>query len=408
MAYIVVLVIGGFVWHVLEPDERAKVLRTVAGVFQGAKRAAHGRASRRSDHLDPFETALRARTRLVLAAPALAAGTAVVFLGMVGAQGALSDPQTLLEWGGNFGPLTSNGHWDRLVRSIFVHAGLLHVAINLAALVQLGRVLERLTGALAFTAVYVMSGIVAGLFSLSTSPVDIAVGASGAIAGLYGLLVAIAIWGLIHRTPARIPLVVMKRLAPVTGIFVLYNALNSGLHTGAELAGALTGLACGAAFAGNIGTARPRLTRVGGAAAAGAAIAILWALPLRGMTDVVPEMQRLVSAEDRMAAAYERAVGQFRLGALSAGQLAQVIERTIVPELNAAIARIAALDGVPPQQQALVASAEEYLRLRGQSWRLRTEALTTSRMASLREADRAERASLEALARTRRELKAEP
>lgn len=407
MAYVVLLVIGGFVWYVLEPHERAKVLQSVAGVFHRAGRAAAARANRHREP-DAFETALRTRVRWVVATPAIAAAMGLVFVAMAGDPGAISSPDTLLAWGASFGPLTSNGEWDRLARSMFVHGGLLHLLVNLAALVQIGLVLERLTGTLTFAAVYVLSGIFAGLVSLTASPVDISLGASGAIAGLYGLLCVAAVRGWIRRSAASIPFAVIRRLTPVAMVFVLYNWISSSLHTGAEVAGALTGLACGAALVRDPASPRPRLARVAAAAAAGAAMAVVWALPLRGMTDVVPEMHRLATVEDRMAAAYEKAVAQFRLGALSSAQLAQFIQRTIVPELNAAKARIGALDKVPAPQQALVASAQEYLRLRDESWRLRTEALRTSRMAALRDADRAERASLEALARTRRELEPEP
>ena len=50
-------------------------------------------------------------------------------------------------------------------------------------------------------------------------------------------------------------------------------------------------------------------------------------------------------------------------------------ERTIVPELQATDARLVALKNVPPEHQPLVSEAREYLRLRGESWRVRAEAV---------------------------------
>ena len=87
---------------------------------------------------------------------------------------------------------------------------------------------------------------------------------------------------------------------------------------------------------------------------------------------------------------------QFKLGTLSAEALAQTIERKITPELAAAQARLKTLGRVPPEHQPLLASAEEYLRLRDESWRLRAAALHKSSMSALRKAEGAERASLEA------------
>ena len=75
----------------------------------------------------------------------------------------------------------------------------------------------------------------------------------------------------------------------------------------------------------------------------------------------------------------------------------KLIELTIVPELQAAEKRVTALESVPKEQQPLVTHAEEYLRLRSESWRLRSEGLKTTNMQRLRQAEKTERASLGAL-----------
>ena len=62
-------------------------------------------------------------------------------------------------------------------------------------------------------------------------------------------------------------------------------------------------------------------------------------------------------------------------------------------------ARLKTLGRVPPEHQPLLASAEEYLRLRDESWRLRAAALHKSSMPALRKAETAERASLQAFER---------
>ena len=76
-----------------------------------------------------------------------------------------------------------------------------------------------------------------------------------------------------------------------------------------------------------------------------------------------------------------------------------MIERKITPELQAMQARLKTLGRVPPEHQPLLGGAEEYLRLRDESWRLRAAALHKSSMPALRKAESAERASLEALER---------
>lgn len=123
----------------------------------------------------------------------------------------------------------------------------------------------------------------------------------------------------------------------------------------------------------------------------------LYALHLRTLTDVRPELDRVFAIEDRTAGTYQAAVRQFRLGALSAEALADVIERRIEPELEAARLRLAALDRVPREHQPLVASAARFVRLRHESWQLRARALDDHSLAALLSADNAERASLAAL-----------
>jgi rhomboid protease GluP len=403
MLYLLIIVVGSFTWYVLEPDERAKVVRAVFGVFGQAKHAA-GQARQRRREPDAFGTALRARSRWVLATPALTLISLFVFVSIAGGPSEAGDPGTLLEWGGNFGPLTSNGEWSRLLTSMFVHSGPLHLLINIVALVQLGLLVERLVGTYTFAAVYLISGIFASLVSLSAFPVNVSVGSSGAVSGVYGLLLATAAWGMIQRSSVSIPLKVLKDLGPVTVVFLLYNAANSGLQAGAEIGGLLTGLICGAGLSRGVAVSAPPLRRVVAATVTAMAVAAACAIPLRGISNVRPELERLVALEDQLTAAYDKAVSQFKLGAMSARQLSQLIDRTIMPELRAARARFQGLSRVPREQQSLVASAEEYLRLRDESFRLRTEALQQANMATLREADRSERASLEALEKTRAAL----
>jgi hypothetical protein len=121
----------------------------------------------------------------------------------------------------------------------------------------------------------------------------------------------------------------------------------------------------------------------------------------RTLTDVRPEIARLIVLEARTVRTYEKAVEQFRLGALSAESLARLIERTIAPELRTSRARLNALDRVPAVDAPLVARADEYLKLRDESWQLRARALEKRSMPALRTADQAERASLEAFERIR-------
>ena len=254
---------------------------------------------------------------------------------------------------------------------------------------------------MAFATIYLTAGVFSNLAAISSSPVTLNSGASGAVAGIYGLLVAATMWGLVRKSPLTPPMSTLIGLAPGALLFTLVNGVSGALPIEAEIAGFLTGVLGGLVMTCGVADRKPPLQRVALAAGAALMLAVAAAVPLRGITDATDELARIVEIETRISGTYQRAVGQFRLGTMSASQLARMIERSIMPEIKAARTRLLSLDGVPAEQQALVASAEEYLRLRDESWRLRFEALSSSSMGQLRSAEYKERASLEALDRIR-------
>jgi membrane associated rhomboid family serine protease len=82
------------------------------------------------------------------------------------------------------------GEWYRLVTGGFVHAGLVHIGMNMLVLWLLGSQVERLLGHARFAALYLAS-LLAGAFAVMlANPTELTVGASGAIFGLMGAAVA--------------------------------------------------------------------------------------------------------------------------------------------------------------------------------------------------------------------------
>ncbi|MBB6454273.1 rhomboid protease GluP [Salirhabdus euzebyi] len=118
----------------------------------------------------------------------------VVFLLMENA-GDSTDTFHLIEWGAKFNPYIIDGEWWRIVSSMFIHVGYLHLLMNMLALYYLGNAVERMYGSFKFFIIYFLAGVFGGLasFSFNTS---VAAGASGAIFGLFG---ALLFFGLINR-----------------------------------------------------------------------------------------------------------------------------------------------------------------------------------------------------------------
>jgi membrane associated rhomboid family serine protease len=108
---------------------------------------------------------------------------------------ALIDAGALVPFsGGTFAEPTGGivgGQWWRLLSSMFLHAGLIHLGLNAYVLWIFGVEIERQIGRLSTLAVFLVTGVFAGATSYAfAGSFAIAVGASGAIFGLVGAFIA--------------------------------------------------------------------------------------------------------------------------------------------------------------------------------------------------------------------------
>jgi rhomboid protease GluP len=99
----------------------------------------------------------------------------------------------LVAAGGNFGPLTLHGQSWRLLTSMFIHGGLLHLAGNLGSLFFIGMFLEAAIGRACFLACYLAGGLGASIASAKWHESTVSVGASGAIFALVGVLLVLTL-----------------------------------------------------------------------------------------------------------------------------------------------------------------------------------------------------------------------
>ena len=376
--------------YFMTPQERGRVHRLLIGHFNKAKQSAADRFN--AGHDTPAEH--HHPTPLVTIC--LVAINVTAFAWMLASGLDLASDQSLIAWGGNFGPATTNGEWWRIFSSMFVHNGALALIVNCVCLLQIGSVIERIVGRAAFGAVYVATGVVASAVSLAMNPVTVTAGAAGALLGLLGFLIACVVWSRFPGSRLEIPLDTLKRLVPVTAVFVIYHTVTSGVGDAMVLAG-LGGMGCGVLLCRKISEGQPGGFRVAVVAGVTMMLALDSVIPLRGMANVRPELEHVIALEARTGGDYKIAVAEFTKGRATSKALADFIQGSILPQVSAARARVDALDKVPASQQSLVASARVYLRLRDESWRLRAEALRKTSMAMLQQADGIEHASLIAL-----------
>jgi membrane associated rhomboid family serine protease len=114
---------------------------------------------------------------------------------VVGGPQALFNPsgQTLFRLGAMQPIAVASGQFWRLFTAMFLHAGILHIALNAYFFYLFGRMVEGSLGRTWMVVIYMVSGFVASVASYAFGPISIlAVGASGAIAGVFGAFIAYA------------------------------------------------------------------------------------------------------------------------------------------------------------------------------------------------------------------------
>jgi rhomboid protease GluP len=165
----------------------------------------------------------------------------LVFLLMTLAGGSMNEP-TLLGFGAKQNSAIDNGQWWRFITPIFIHIGLIHLFFNSYALWIVGPQVEKLYGPARFVLLYVGTGVAGVAASYFYNPGVPSAGASGAIFGLFGVLL---VFGLRYRNsiPPFFKRAVGTGVLPVIIInliigFTMSQFIDNSAHLGGLLAGA--------------------------------------------------------------------------------------------------------------------------------------------------------------------------
>jgi membrane associated rhomboid family serine protease len=169
---------------------------------------------------------------------ALVAANVAVFVYGIGQGGrGISGTDQMTIDGGLFGPAVAAGDWYRVVTAGFLHASILHLALNMYLLYLLGALLEPFLGRVAFAAAYFAALLTGSFGVLLTSPTELTVGASGAVFGLMGLA-AVVQW-------SRGVNVFRGGLGGLIIINLVLTFAIPGISIGGHIGGLLGGLVAG-------------------------------------------------------------------------------------------------------------------------------------------------------------------
>lgn len=178
------------------------------------------------------------------------------------------DPDRMTALGGNLAPLTLTGEPWRMVTSIFMHGGLIHLAANMYMLIIVGPIAERVFGRVSYLAIYLVAGLSGawlstywnwqhqvdgGLFALGAripaylARPTVSIGASGALMGLAGALLAVRVIDYLRNNIDDMP-----GLGKSIGQVILINLVMGAVITGIDQAAHVGGLIGGFIAAGAV------------------------------------------------------------------------------------------------------------------------------------------------------------
>lgn len=152
--------------------------------------------------------------------------------------------EATVQWGSNYSPLTLSGQWWRLLTSVFLHGGLLHIAFNMYALYYIGMLLERPLGKFPFLVAFLVTGVLSSLCSVWWHGITNSVGASGAIMGLFGIFIALLTTDLINPEVRK---GLLKDFTVMVGLNLVIG-LSGGIDNAAHVGGLVSGLVVGYAY----------------------------------------------------------------------------------------------------------------------------------------------------------------
>lgn len=280
------------------------------------------------------------------------------------------DGASLLSWGANFRPLTQSGEWWRFITCCFLHFGILHLLMNMYALVYIGLLLEPRIGSGKFAASYLITGVLASITSFWWNDLTISAGASGAIFGMYGLFLALLCTNLIEKA-TRTPLLIS------IGVFVMFNLANGmkeGIDNAAHIGGLVGGLIIGFSYYPALIKPELRFRNLAVYFATLLGIAAIALTIIQKTPDTFLKYERVMN---EFAQAEEKAMGIYRMPQdAPPEQFVRSIKEEGIPNWNACfkiVSRLDSLSDLPPDLTAKAELLKKYIHYRIITYQLLSE-----------------------------------
>ncbi len=345
----------------------------------------------RQHHQDTqdFKQSLDAVSTVPIVTYALVLANIAVFLLMAksGAGLWLINGDAAIRWGSDYGPLTLRGEWWRMGTACFIHFGILHLAFNMLALFHVGRLVEKLYGTLHYLLLYAFAGLSGSVVSLLWHPTINSAGASGAIFGVFGAMLAYML-----SEDNGVPKSIMATQRNSMLAFIGYNLVNGFTHTGidngAHIGGLIGGIVMGFLLMRPLGEGRnrPAALRLIVASAAGVVLLALASYPLHHPNEgrrqemaFLATLRAFAPEETKVLADHKALAGKLAAGTMSPSEFAQQIEEKILPQWEVIRSQMAEVKlDESSRFHALDAALENYLSSRVHHLQLLAQAVRTN------------------------------
>ena len=171
----------------------------------------------------------------------------IIYFLFLETHGGSEDAMVMLRYGAAFTENLKNGEYYRFATSMFMHFGIEHIVNNMLILVLLGGKLEDIMGHFKFFIIYMLSGILANIASdlaqTMTGDFAVSAGASGAIFGVVGALLASLV-----LSKGKIKNLNLYQIAVSLGLMLYAGFKTTGVDNIAHVGGAVSGVFIGLIF----------------------------------------------------------------------------------------------------------------------------------------------------------------
>lgn len=155
--------------------------------------------------------------------------------------GATADNEGMISCGAMVSDALEKGNYIQLLTSFFVHFDMQHLCNNMLLLIAIGAMLEKHMGTVRFTIIYMLSGlggnIVSAISHVNQGNVVVSAGASGAVFGIVGGLLAALI-----LNKGRIEDMTSRKIIIFAGLSLYQGFASQGIDNAAHVGGFVCGI----------------------------------------------------------------------------------------------------------------------------------------------------------------------